>query len=220
MLLLFTLATFASLVTGANFSFTVAQNPDLKDLNYYLGLIPDFASKIDAARNVTIFAPSNNAIEKALADPGSQFAEGKVFGFMDVVLSYHVLNGTWPSSSFGNSPAFIETWMTDKTWTSVSGGQVVEAYRQNGPVTIVSGEKNQTTVKTADIQFDGGVIHIIDSMLSIPTNTTDTTAALDMPIATKVLSNRAFSNGIDGAFSDITIFIPADRIVAAQSANM
>lgn len=164
MLLLFALAAFTNLVTGANFSSTVALNSDLKDLSYYLSLIPDFASRINAARNVTIIAPSNNAIEEALADPDSQFAKGKVYGFMDVVLSYHILNGTWPSTSFVNSPTFIKTWMTDKTWTSVSGGQVVEAYRQNGPMTIISGKKNQTTVKTAVSRVMAKAVSVADPL--------------------------------------------------------
>lgn len=71
-----------------------------------------------------------------------------------------------------------------------------------------------------DIPFDGGIIHIVDSLLSLPTNVTDTTAALNMPIATKILSNRDFANGVDGALNDITIFIVSDKVVGPQSGNM
>lgn len=148
MLPIFPLAALVGFVSGANFSATVAQHSDLTSLSYYLGLIADFTSTIDKSQNITILAPSNDAFSKVLTQPQSQFSQGKIFGFMDVVLSYHVLNGTWPSSNFGNVPAFIPTQLEDRLWTSLSGSQVVEGYKQNGPVTFLSGQKNQTTVKT------------------------------------------------------------------------
>lgn len=136
----------ASVASAADFISTLTSNSDLSNLTYYLNLFPDFRDKLNSSSNITILAPSNEAFQKTLADPASQLADAKVNGFIDTVLSYHIVNGTLSSSSISSEPQFLPTWLTDKKWTMLSGGQVVEAVMNNGQASFISGLKKSATI--------------------------------------------------------------------------
>lgn len=140
------LAGCASVVGAADFITTLNGNPDLSNLTYYLNLFPDFRDKLNSSSNITILAPSNEAFQKTLANPSSQLADAKVSGFIDTVLSYHIVNGTLSSSSISNEPQFLPTWLTDKDWTMLTGGQVVEAVTNNGKPSFISGLKQAAAI--------------------------------------------------------------------------
>lgn len=139
----------AGAVSAADFISTLHGNSDLSNLTYYLNLFPDFLNQINNSSNITILAPSNEAFQKTLADPASQLSDAKVNGFIDDVLSYHVVNGTLSSSSISSEPQFLPTWLTNKEWTMLSGGQVVEAVMNNGRASFISGIKDAASISQA-----------------------------------------------------------------------
>ncbi|KAL9115182.1 MAG: hypothetical protein Q9227_000976 [Pyrenula ochraceoflavens] len=205
------LASFASLVVGASLQSTVDNNPDLKSLSYYLNLYPDLLSRLNSAQNITFLAPSNDAIQSALGDQKSQYSQAKIYGWIDQIIEYHTLNGSLPSSHIIEAAHFKKSWLNDSTWTSVSGGQVVGYVLQNNTPVFQSGVKTVTNIKQADITFDNGIMHILDSVLEIPLNTTGTCYALDMPDAASTLDSKKFHVGLDTAFPDMTLFIPPEQ---------
>jgi len=60
--------------------------------------------------------------------------------------------------------------LTNELFTNVTGGQVVEAVKTGDEVTFFTGLLSNSTVSTADVNFTGGVIHVIDRFLVLPTN--------------------------------------------------
>lgn len=99
--------------------------------------------------NVTILAPSNNAIGKLLNS--SMAAAMNQTGMIQSLLSYHILNGTYYASNFtaNNMMAmFIPTHLTNPQLNLVSGSQRVEIMSNNGNVTAYSGLKQASNFVT------------------------------------------------------------------------
>jgi hypothetical protein len=65
------------------------------------------------------------------------------------VLMYHVLNGTYNSSNFTDTPLFVPTMLNDTLLSNVTGGQRVEAVKMNNNVTFFSGLLMNSTVTRA-----------------------------------------------------------------------
>ena len=68
---------------------------------------------------------------------------------VQALLTYHVLNGTYPASAFTNTTAFAHTLLTNTTYTNVTGGQVVGAKLNGSTVDVYSGLLQSSTVTTA-----------------------------------------------------------------------
>lgn len=131
---------------------TLASNNQTSALAGLLGQYPDLVRALASARNVTLLAPSNNAIETLLnSSTGKMLASDP--GLTQAVLMYHVLKGTYPASAVTNSSTFIPTMLSNETYSNVTGGQVVNAVLANGNVTFISGLNMNTTVLQA-VSFD------------------------------------------------------------------
>lgn len=102
--------------------------------------------------NVTILAPSNNALSALLS---SSMASGLAMqGAVQNLLSYHVLNGTYYASNFtsSNTSMFIPTRLSNSQYSLVTGGQRLQVMYNGTNVTAYSGLKQPshfvTTVST------------------------------------------------------------------------
>lgn len=65
------------------------------------------------------------------------------------LLTYHVLNGTYPSSAFTNTSQFLPTLLTNTTYANVTGGQRVEAVLNGTTAEIFTGLLQESSVSTA-----------------------------------------------------------------------
>ncbi|CAN8095208.1 unnamed protein product [Discula destructiva] len=184
----------------------IAGTPDLSTLGALLQSYPDLASMLASASNITILAPNNAAFstfltaavnESITADPG----------LAPAVLSYHVLAGTIRSDQITDTPAFPKTMLTNATYTNVTGGQVVKCETDNGGVVITSGLLRNSTVVTADVAFNGGVVHIIDSVLTIPESPSMTATAANLSSLVGALNQTNLVGTVDEAM-DVTILAP------------
>lgn len=147
-----------------------AQNSTLSTLVGLLQSQPALLNTVAGLKNITILAPSNAAFEKLLADPAVAAKAGEP-GFVAALLSYHVINGAYYASNFlaaTDAPVFVPTYLTNETFSTVEGGQVVEAQTMDGSVVVTSGNGAESKVVGADFNFTDGVVHVIDSVLSIP----------------------------------------------------
>ncbi|EXJ67682.1 uncharacterized protein A1O5_09028 [Cladophialophora psammophila CBS 110553] len=130
------------------------------------------------------------------------------------LLEYHIARGTHPSASFGLQPLFAPTLLTNPNYTNVTGGQVVELTALNNLPTIVSGVKAESHVVEADIFYLGGLIHIIDTVLTIPISfpaTVTKTGLTDLVALMSIggfLSPSSPTVNIVNSLSDLTIFAP------------
>lgn len=129
-------------------------------------------------------------------------------------MTYHVLNGTIRSTDINDTPAFPKTLLTNSTYTNVTGGQVVKAETEDNSVVFTSGLLMQSRVVTADVTFTGGIVHVIDSVLTIPANDSSTAVAANLTALAGALTTANLVSTVDTA-KDVTIFAPSNDAFAA-----
>lgn len=86
------------------------------------------------------------------------------------LLQYHILPTFLETSSLEAGPSTLHGTLLDSpSYTNVTTGQnVVLSKGNDDTVTIMSSLGTRCTVGEADIQFQGGVIHIVDNLLIPP----------------------------------------------------
>ena len=104
--------------------------------------------------------------------------------------------------------------LTNSTYTNVTGGQVVKAETEDDSVVFTSGLLRQSRVATADVTFTGGIVHIIDSVLTIPANDSTTALAANLTALAGALTTANLVSTVDSA-QDVTIFAPSNDAFAA-----
>ena len=148
------LLSFAALAATAsaqmmNLNQTLSGNPNLSNLTSYLQLFPQVMSMLGSAQNITILAPSNQAFAAYMNSSAGMAIKANDTMAIQSLLTYHVLNGTYPAASIKSMPAFVPTMLTSPMYTNVTGGQVVEAVSMGGNVSIFSGLLMNSTVTQA-----------------------------------------------------------------------
>ncbi|KAH7088247.1 FAS1 domain-containing protein [Paraphoma chrysanthemicola] len=185
---------------------------DLSQLQAVLGLNPGLIETLSGASNITILAPSNRAFGQV---PNATLAGlTQNTGLLTALLQYHVLNGTYPASAVTNTSAFIPTLLTNRQFTNVTGGQRVNAVLRNGNVTFFSGLLANSTVSQANVNFTGGVIHVIDSLLTLPENAADTLAAANLTSLRGALNATGLVSVVNNS-PNLTIFAPNNAALQA-----
>ncbi|KAK6379424.1 hypothetical protein LTS17_006342 [Exophiala oligosperma] len=136
-------------------------------ISTFIGLLQGYPKLIDTlnAGTFSVLVPNNEAIA-TFSDANPDLVKQE--DVLLALLQYHCVNGTHPSAGFGLEPTFAPTLLSNSSYANVTGGQVVDITSQNGKPTILSGVKAASEVVEADIFYIGGLIHIIDSVLTIP----------------------------------------------------
>ena len=116
----------------------------MSSLNDLVGNYPDFAAALASREDATILAPSNDALETLMNSDAASMLDNDQF--VQALLNYHVINGTVYASNITQTPIFAPTYLNSSMYSNVTGGQVVEARREDGEVQFVSGLKQVSTV--------------------------------------------------------------------------
>jgi len=128
---------------------------NLSDFTTMLNQYPDVFKNISSMHDITLFAPSNEAMSKvnySILAPA--FSSGNV-DFIRELLYYHVSPGLHPTSSFTGSFQFLSTLLNNVTYTNVTGGQVIAAVQQAGNVSVaVTGLGSRSTL-TIKVRLSG-----------------------------------------------------------------
>ncbi|KIW18496.1 hypothetical protein PV08_02784 [Exophiala spinifera] len=184
-------------------------------ISTFTSLLKGFPSLIETLNGGTfsVLAPNDEAIATfSNANPDLVEQEDVLLA----LLQYHCVKGTHPSAGFGLQPLFAPTLLTNATYANVTGGQVVDITSQNGKPTVLSGIKAKTELVEADIFYIGGLIHIVDSVLTIPISlpATITKAGLTNLIALLnkggYLTPNSPAASIVNTLSDLTVWGPND----------
>lgn len=203
---------------------TIAQTPSLTDLltntpnlSSLLDIVsgyPDLVETLGGASDITIFAPDNDAF--------AAIPQGLDPDTIRAVLTYHVVQGVFRSGDFTDDNRALTTLLADNpAFVNVTGGQVLNAKLDEGSVLINddfmvsfagSTVEAEASVTTADVEFTGGVVHIINSVLIPPTDIVTTLGTrqndnVDLSTLVTVLSGSGVADTVAGA-SDITLFAP------------
>lgn len=202
---LLSLAALAVAAAAQNSSLTavIASNPNLTNLTSFAKLFP--ASLLNAT-NITVLAPSDQAFSALnLSAVIAQAATNPVA--IQNLLSYHILNGTYQSTQITTTPTFIPTSLNDPAYSNVTGGQRVEAVMVGQNVSVFSGLLQNVTVTQANINFTGGVLHVIDAILTIPLNISATAVDAGLSAAAGALNDTGLVGTVD-SLMDVTVFVP------------
>ena len=132
--------------------------PDLSELTNALTLVPDLAGVLGGSSDITILAPTNAAFQALLSTsykPAAQAIRSKNTSVISALLAYHVIDGTYKSTDFKATPAFVNTLfdqsfsVSDTVRTNVAGGQNVDLVLDGKDATILSGEGGYSVVTQA-----------------------------------------------------------------------
>lgn len=204
-------ASAQNMTSNMTLPMVLGNNTQLSNLTTFVSLIPNLLTSLSSAKNITLLAPSNDAFAK--------FMNGSAVNLNDTaaiqaLLSYHVLNGTHSASSFTNMSTFIPTMLTQPAFANVTGGQRVEAVMIGNGTYFYSGLGQNSSVTTPDLNFTGGTIHVIDTVLALPTNISSTALDEGLSSAYGALNASGLVNAVD-TVRDVTAFIPNNEAFQA-----
>ncbi|KAI1028738.1 hypothetical protein LB505_012108 [Fusarium chuoi] len=190
-----------------------SENSTLSELSGLLRAQPSLLRDLGRLRNVTILAPSNDAIKDLLNDTAVARMVENDPSSVAAILQYHVLNGTYYASNISDTPAFVPTLLNNATYANVTGGQRVEALANGDTVSFYSGFRQQSNVTKADLNFTGGVIHIINKVLAVPKNLSDTAIAANLSAVAGALTESKLVTNLTNE-KNITVFAPSNSAFA------
>ncbi|QDS71026.1 hypothetical protein FKW77_008094 [Venturia effusa] len=207
------LLSFAALVSAASaqssgLAETLAGNQQTSQLAGLVGTLPGITEQLSSLQNITLLAPSNAAIAALLnSSAGAGLASNP--GLLQAVLTYHVLNGSYLAGDIPSTPAFVPSALVDPTYANVTGGQRVEAIRSGSNVTFYSGLLANSSVTQANINYTGGVVHVIDRVLTLPQNVSTTLVSAGLSSLYGALNATGLLGTVNG-LQNVTIFAPAN----------
>lgn len=115
---------------------------------------------------------------------------------------------------------FIPTALQPGNYAGVTGGQRVEAVASgNGSFSLISGLLQNSTVNGSAIQFQGGVVHIINKFLTLPQNVTATGVALNLTSAVGAFGALNLTQTLTTT-QDLTFFIPNNAAFQRVGGNL
>merc|ERR1712166_848703 len=167
------------------------------------GALVDYLS---AKGPFTVFAPTNEAFAKLPAATLTHLLDPANMKELDALLEYHVVAGV---------AAFVKDLKDEETIKTVEGDDVsirVNPYGPDEPAVVIN---IGSTVVYADIAASNGVIHGIDTVLTIPSKTIVDVAAATPDLSTLVTALKA--GGLVDTLSGkgpLTVFAPTNEAFA------
>ncbi|CAE6477838.1 unnamed protein product, partial [Rhizoctonia solani] len=144
---------------------------------------------LEAAQGITIFAPTNQAFNAALAALGSQAQNASV---VSAILANHVINGT----------SVYSTGLTSQSFAS-AGGQPY-TFSTNSSGTYVTSGSSSARITRADIPIQNGVVHLIDNVLANNASNPEVAASAAVSQSSVAATGR-FSSSMSHDFGTHTL---------------
>ncbi|KAF8855939.1 FAS1 domain-containing protein [Acephala macrosclerotiorum] len=184
---------------------------DLSSLSGYVNASANATALLANANNFTFLAASNAAIAKFATQNSNALAED----VLEATLEYALLKGGYPSLSFSQTPQFAATNLVNGSYANVTGGQAMElVLGSSGSLEVISGNKTLSISPASDIVCNGGIVHIIDTVPSIPISAVSEITAANLQYFVSILNAGGFLNTANTYVNevleipDVTFFIP------------
>ncbi|KAK1995831.1 fasciclin domain-containing protein [Colletotrichum falcatum] len=192
-------------------------NRTLTTFRTLLAVVPELSQNLTNSIDVTILAPSDDAFAQAMrADP--TFAQKATnASFVADLLSYHVVTGKTMAASFPEVPRFAHTLLETPS-ANLTGTQRVELVRVGEQARVFSGYKQMSAVTSPDLSFSGGVLHVVDSVLTFPGTPADTALNTGLTSMAGALMRAGLFDGIS-ALQAATVFAPTNAAFQAIGAT-
>lgn len=143
----------------------VNQNPNYSSLEAAL-IKAELTGALSGSTQFTVFAPDNNSFDNFLSENGFASLDDVPVALLQQVLLNHVVSGTNLSSNLATG--YVKTLAEE-----ASTMNKIDMYLDTSNGVMINGE---SSVVSADITVDNGVIHAIDKVISLPTVVTFATA--------------------------------------------
>lgn len=121
---------------------TLQAQPDLVLLNNYVQSLPNLLSTLTNATNYTFLAPSDTAMTRWLNESSPPPSQDQI----EATLNYHILHGGYSLGSFSATPQFASSYLSNSSWTNLTGGAAVELVEDGGTPVFVSALGAQSSI--------------------------------------------------------------------------
>ncbi len=155
----------------------VAGNPDYSSLSAALE-VTGLDATLGGTANFTVFAPNNAAFNSFLSANGFSSLDEVPEDVLTEILLNHVQEGEIMSSAL--STGYIESMAT-----GMASDQPLSLYINTDDGVTINGV---SSVTTADVEVDNGVIHAVDAVIGLPDVTTFATADPNFDILVQALT--------------------------------
>ncbi|MFT5891671.1 MAG: transforming growth factor-beta-induced protein [Dokdonia sp.] len=177
----------------------VTNNPDFSSL---LGALQQTGldATLSGSGNFTVFAPTNTAFDAFLGGTALEDIDNDA---LTQILLNHVLNVELMSTD-------LTTGYQKNLATEASTNASIDMYIDTTTGVVING---QSTVTTADVDADNGIIHIVDTVIDLPTIVTfaTTNPALSSLVAALTdEGNTTFVDLLSDTDGDFTVFAPTN----------
>jgi uncharacterized surface protein with fasciclin (FAS1) repeats len=186
----------------------VAANSDFSSLGAALDRA-GLTAVLDGSVEYTVFAPNNAAFDAFLQANGFADLEAVPVDVLTQVLLNHVVSGTNTSADLATG--YIETLAEEATT-----GNNINMYVNTANGVVLNGE---TSVTTANVDVDNGVIHAVNSVIALPTVVTFATADSTFGSLVAALTREdsftyVATLSTSGSPAPFTVFAPTDQAFA------
>ena len=172
----------------------------------------DLAETLDQAGSYTVFAPTNDAFLDFLDANGFESLDDVPLPILTQVLLNHVVSGTNLSTSL--TTGYVKTLAkggASSTNTLSMFINTESGVRLNGV----------SSVTTADITANNGVIHVVDAVIGLPTIVTHATANPNFSTLASLLTQQELVGTLDGTSSlPFTVFAPLNSAFDTATLNL
>ncbi len=172
----------------------------------------NLAETLDQEGSYTVFAPTNEAFMNFLDDNGFESLDDVPVATLTQVLLNHVVSGTNLSS--GLTTGYVKTLATG----SASSTNTLSMFINNASGVRLNGV---SSVTSADIIADNGVIHVVDAVIGLPTIVTHATANPNFSTLATLLTEQELVGTLNGtASSPFTVFAPLNSAFDTATLNL
>ncbi|MCA1966612.1 MAG: fasciclin domain-containing protein [Flavobacterium sp.] len=172
----------------------------------------DLAETLDQEGSYTVFAPTNDAFIDFLDANGFESLDDVPLPTLTQVLLNHVVSGTNLSS--GLTTGYVKTLATG----SASSTNTLSMFINTESGVRLNGV---SSVTTADITADNGVIHVVDAVIGLPTIVTHATANPNFSTLATLLTEQELVGTLNGtASSPFTVFAPLNSAFDTATLNL
>ena len=172
----------------------------------------DLAETLDQEGSYTVFAPTNEAFMNFLDDNGFESLDDVPVATLTQVLLNHVVSGTNLSS--GLTTGYVKTLATG----SASSTNTLSMFINTASGVRLNGV---SSVTSADIIADNGVIHVVDAVIGLPTIVTHATANPNFSTLATLLTEQELVGTLNGtASSPFTVFAPLNSAFDTATLNL
>jgi len=172
----------------------------------------DLAETLDQEGPYTVFAPTNDAFMNFLDANGFESLDDVPVATLTQVLLNHVVSGT--NLSTGLTTGYVKTLAKG----SASSTNTLSMFINTASGVRLNGV---SSVTTADIMADNGVIHVVDAVIGLPTIVTHATANPNFSTLATLLTQQELVGTLNGtASSPFTVFAPLNSAFDTATLNL